>query len=271
MITIAGSGRMGRGLANAFDAKGVRCRVWSQRTGVKLSSVTGDATIVILAVPDDAITPVATQLAADRGVGQGQAVLHLSGVHTRAALLPLEPTGASLGSFHPLQTVADPESAPLRWRGAYAAVEGDDLAVAEAERIARVLELTTFRIRSEAKARYHAGAVMAGNYSVVLAGMAARLAREAGVPAELANRIYLPLLAGAVENLGSSGAVKALTGPIKRGDVATVQLHMATLDPDERQLYVALGLEALALARAGGLDPKLAMQVEAVLRRPTGR
>jgi predicted short-subunit dehydrogenase-like oxidoreductase (DUF2520 family) len=91
------------------------------------------------------------------------------------------------------------------------------------------------------------------------------------VPEDLANRIYLPLLAGAVENLGSSGAVKALTGPIKRGDVATVQLHMATLDPDERQLYVALGLEALALARAGGLDPKLAMAVEAVLRRPTGR
>lgn len=271
MITIAGSGRMGRGLANALDAKEVRCTVWSRRQGIPLSRVTADAAVVILAVPDDAITPLATALADSRGVGPGQAVLHLSGVHSRNALAPLDVTGAALGSFHPLQTVSDPESAPQRWRGAYAAVEGDDLAVGEAERIARVLGLTTFRITSEGKARYHAGAVMAGNYSVVLAGMAARLAREAGVPADLANRIYLPLLAGAVENLGSSGAVKALTGPIKRGDVATVQLHMSTLDPDERQLYVALGLEALQLARAAGLDPKLAMNVEAVLRRPTGR
>lgn len=271
MIVIVGGGRMGRGLSLALSAKGVACDVWKRNSGRPLSQATVPARVVILAVPDDAITPVARALAEERAITAPQAVLHLSGVLGRNALAPLFPTGAALGSFHPLQTVSDPESAAARWRGAYAAVEGDDRAATEADTIARYLGLTTFRIASEAKTRYHAGAVMAGNYSVVLAGMAARLAREAGVPEDLANRIYLPLLAGAVENLGSSGAVKALTGPIKRGDVATVQLHMNTLDPDERQLYVALGLEALALARAGGLDPRLAMAVEAVLRRPTGR
>lgn len=262
---------MGRGLALALADRDVPCEVWSRGQDRPLSAATPGATVVILALPDDVIASVAFGLAAARAIRESQTVLHLSGVHGRNALAALDVTGAALGSFHPLQTVADPESAAARWRGAYASVEGDVRAMSEAEQIARHLGLTTFRIASEAKVRYHAGAVMAGNYSVVLAGMAARLAREAGVPEDLANRIYLPLLAGAVENLGTSGAVKALTGPIKRGDAATVQLHLATLDPDERQLYVALGLEALQLARAAGLDPKLAMGVEAILRRPTGR
>lgn len=271
MILIAGAGRMGRGLGLALDAHKVACEVWSRGTGRPLASVTPRATVVILAVPDDAIASVAAQLAADKAIHESQAVLHLSGVYGRGALAALEGSGAALGSLHPLQTVSDPESAAARWRGAYASVEGDVRAMSEAERIARYLGLTTFRIASDAKVRYHAGAVMAGNYSVVLAGMAARLAREAGVPEDLANRIYLPLLAGAVENLGNSGAVRALTGPIKRGDAATVQLHLNTLDADERRLYIALGLEALQLARAAGLDPHLAMGVEAILRRPTGR
>lgn len=272
MIAIVGGGRMGRGLALALADAGEQCHLWSRREagGVVTDAVSGAAT-VILAVPDDAITPVAQQLAAAKAVTGDQVVVHLSGVHDRRALAALEPSGAGLGSLHPLQTVSDPATAAKRWRGAYAAVEGDDRAAAAASRIAELLGMQPFRIDAASKLKYHAGAVMAGNYSVVLAGMAARLAREAGVPEDLANRIYLPLLAGAVENLGNSGAVKALTGPIKRGDAATVQLHLNTLDPDERRLYIALGLEALQLARAAGLDPGLAMGVEAILRRPTGR
>ncbi len=272
MIAIVGGGRMGRGLALALADAGERCHLWSRREagGAVEEAVSGAAT-VILAVPDDAITLVARQLAVARAIGADQVVLHLSGVHSSGALEALAPAGAGLGSLHPLQTVSDPATAASRWRGAYAAVEGDDRAVTSGSRIAELLGMHPFRLAAASKLKYHAGAVMAGNYSVVLAGMAARLAREAGVPEDLANRIYLPLLAGAVENLGNSGAVKALTGPIKRGDAATVQLHLNTLDPDERQLYVALGLEALQLARAAGLDPVLAMGVEAILRRPTGR
>lgn len=272
MIAIVGGGRMGRGLALALAEAGETCHLWSRREagGVVADAVSGAAT-VILAVPDDAISAVAGELSRAKAIGAEQVVLHLSGVHNRSALADLDPSGAALGSLHPLQTVADPATAASRWRGAYAAVEGDDRAVTAASRIAQLLGLHPFRIDAASKIKYHAGAAMAGNYSVVLAGMAARMAREAGVPEALANRIYLPLLAGAVENLGSSGAVNALTGPIKRGDAATVQLHLATLSEDERRLYVALGLEALQLARAAGLDPKLAMGVEAILRRPTGR
>jgi predicted short-subunit dehydrogenase-like oxidoreductase (DUF2520 family) len=120
------------------------------------------------------------------------------------------------------------------------------------------------RLSGAAKPAYHAGAVMAANYTVALAGVAERLALEAGVPAETASRIYLPLVRGAAANL-ERGPGAALTGPIRRGDTRTVEAHLAALTGDERELYRRLGLEALRLARAGGIDPATADRLAALL------
>jgi predicted short-subunit dehydrogenase-like oxidoreductase (DUF2520 family) len=136
----------------------------------------------------------------------------------------------------------------------------------EGERLARLLGLHPFRLTTEQKAAYHAGAVMVGNYAVALAGAAARLAASAGVPRELAERMYLPLLAGAVENLGQQPASAALTGPVRRGDLSTIRAHLGVLSPEDRVLYAVLGLEALRLAREAGLDPGRASEVQQLLR-----
>jgi predicted short-subunit dehydrogenase-like oxidoreductase (DUF2520 family) len=257
---------MGRGLARGLADAGERVVLWSRReaAGAVGDAVAGAGTVV-LAVPDDAITPVALALAEAGAVEPGQVVLHLSGLHGREALAPLDGRGAALGSLHPLQAISDPGTAAVRWRGAYAAVEGDDRAVREAERLGRLLGLIPFRLRSDQKPVYHAGAVMAANYVVALAGAAERLGREAGVPAELAARLYLPLLFGALENLRSQSPIEALTGPIRRGDLATIEVHLAALSADDRRLYIDLGLEALKLARAGGLDPAIAGRIERAL------
>jgi predicted short-subunit dehydrogenase-like oxidoreductase (DUF2520 family) len=116
------------------------------------------------------------------------------------------------------------------------------------------------------KARYHASAVMASNFPVVLAALAARLLREAGLPAEAADGAVRALLAGAAENLAAaspaalaSGAV--LTGPVVRGDVETVARHLVALAGDDRAhaVYVALTAEAVKTLRAGGSEiPRLA-------------
>lgn len=267
MITIVGGGRMGRGLAGALSGAGERVTLWSRReaTGA-VDEAVGGASTVVLAVPDDAIGVVASGLAAAEAVTAEQVVLHLSGLHGRDALRPLAATGAALGSMHPLQTVSDPETAPERWRGAYAAVEGDERAVREGERLAALLGLTPFRLDAGQKAAYHAAAVIVGNYSVALAGAAARLASGAGVPAELAARMYLPLLAGALENLGRQSIASALTGPVRRGDLNTIRTHLDALPGDDRRLYAVLGLEAVRLAREAGLDRTRADEVERTLR-----
>jgi predicted short-subunit dehydrogenase-like oxidoreductase (DUF2520 family) len=221
---------------------------------------------VLLAVPDDSIAEVARHLSAASAIDATQTVLHLSGLHDRRALRALDGSGAALGSFHPLQTISDPATAASSWRGAYAAIEGDPRAVAEGRRLAGLLGLTPVEIPASAKATYHAGAVVASNYVVVLASVAARFAAGAGVPVELAERIYLPMLMGTAENLQRQSAAAALTGPVRRGDVATLRAHLEAIPLEDRRLYARLGLEALKLAREAGLDEGRAGEVERVLR-----
>ncbi len=258
---------MGRGLARALSIAGEQIVLWSRReaAGAVEGAVAGAATIV-LAVPDDAIADVARQLSAASAVESSQVVLHLSGLHDRRALRALEATGAALGSMHPLQTISDPDTAAERWRGCYAALEGDARAVAEGRRLAGLLDLIPLEIPSAAKAAYHAGAVVASNYVVALVGMAARLAIEAGVPSEVAGRLYLPMLTGVANNLQHQSPAAALTGPVRRGDVATLRAHLEAIPLGDRPLYARLGLEALRLAREAGLEEVKAAEVERVLR-----
>ena len=267
MIAIVGGGRMGRGLATALSEAGEQVVLWSRReaTGAVSAAVCGAAT-VLLAVPDDAITPVAAELASEGAIEAGQVVLHLSGLLDARALHPLGGAGAALGSWHPLQTISEAAIAAERWRGAVAAVEGDPRAVAEARRLSRLLGLEPIGLPAGAKAAYHAGAVIASNYVVALAAMASRVASAAGVPNDLAERMYLPLLLAAAENLAHMSPADALTGPVRRGDLATVRAHLEALAPEDRTLYGRLGLEALALARVAGLEPARAEAMERVLR-----
>ncbi len=121
------------------------------------------------------------------------------------------------------------------------------------------------RLPAGAKVLYHAGAVVASNYVVTLAGLAARWAEAAGLSAELAGQIYRPLLAGAAANLAGTSPPKALTGPIRRGDLDTVRAHLAALGPEDRRLYAVLGLETVRLAREGGLEPGIAQELSRLL------
>lgn len=275
-VAILGAGRMGQGLGLALHRASWRVRLLARtrheviaplilHSGQR-SEATLSSSVVLLAIPDDAIAGLASELASERAIGPKQVVLHLSGLLDRRALHALAGTGAGLGSFHPLQTVADPGAAPERLAGAYAGIEGDERALQAGEGLAGAMGMTAIRLSSAAKAVYHAGAVMAANYTVALAGVAERLAIEGGVPRDIAEQLYLPLIRGAVTNL-EAGPVAALTGPVRRGDVRTVEAHLSALTSNDRELYRLLGLAALRLARDGGLDPATADRVEAALTR----
>jgi predicted short-subunit dehydrogenase-like oxidoreductase (DUF2520 family) len=275
-VAILGAGRMGQGLGLALHRAGWRVLLLARTPHAVVAPLTlhagpraeatRAASILLLAVPDDAISGLAADLASERAVSADQTVLHLSGLLDRRALEPLAAIGPGLGSFHPLQTVADPLAAPERLCGAYAGIEGDPPALEAGESLARAMGMQAIRLPSGGKAAYHAGAVMAANYTVALAGVAERLAVEGGVSPDVAERLYLPLVRGAVDNL-ERGPVAALTGPIRRGDVRTVEAHLSALAANDRELYRLLGLAALQLARDGGLDPATADRVEAALSR----
>jgi predicted short-subunit dehydrogenase-like oxidoreductase (DUF2520 family) len=207
--------------------------------------------IVLLAVQDGSIAAAAAELATGGGVTARHVVLHLSGMLDQTPLAPLARTGAALGVFHPLQAIAQPETAPERLRGALAVLTGDARAIAAGETLARSLGLRPVVLPPPGKVRYHAAAAIASNYLVVLATVAERLMMQAGLSEDAARSGIRALMAGTLDNLSAEGPA-ALTGPIARGDVATVRAHLAALPPGLRTLYTALGRVAVDLAPLDG-------------------
>jgi len=266
---------MGQGLGMALKRRGYRVVLVnrSQREVIaplilhqgSRSEATAGAELVLIATPDDAIQEVAAELAAERAITHDQVVLHLSGLLDRGALASLADTGAGLGSFHPVQSVAEPATAAERLKGAYVGIEGDERALVVAERLANTLRMIPVRIPAEAKPAYHAGAAFVANYTVALVGVAERLARSAGVSPDVAGKLYLPLLGGALANLTALGPAAALTGAVRRGDIQTIQSHLDALSAENRELYRMVGRAAVLLAREAGLSETAAGKVDAVL------
>jgi predicted short-subunit dehydrogenase-like oxidoreductase (DUF2520 family) len=219
------------------------------------------ADVVLLAVRDDALEPLVQGLARRRA-RRGQVYLHLSGALTSRVLAPLRKHGAKVGSFHPLMTVAlAPREAATQFRGATFALEGDAAAVRAGRRLARALGGVPALVRAAARPAYHAGAVFASNFVVASLAAAEDLLVRCGMTRRAARGALAPLARASVQRSATIGPVAALTGPIARGDVATVRRHMAALDRDTRALYVALATKTLALARKGGLSAAKARAV----------
>ena len=290
-IGVIGPGRAGVGLGLALAQAGYDVKLHGRHkksVPAPLTLTVGDGTtpptwiaqvgVVILAVRDDAVRPLAESLAAGRAIGPTHVVLHLSGAQGQDALGPLVSSRAALGSLHPLQTIAEPERAPERLKGAWAAVEGMPRAVETAERLAQDLGMRSFRIATKSKPIYHAGAVFASNYLVVVEAVAQRLLRHAGLSDADAWAALRPLVEGTFENLARAEPRDALTGPVVRGDTATIARHLESLTLDDAKLYRALGRAALELAEKKGMDEATATNVAEALAtdlppviRPAGR
>ena len=259
-VGIVGAGRAGLGLGLALARTGHTVRLYARHlrpVPAPLTLTTGDlpawlsqVDVIVLAVPDAAIAAVACGLAAARLVHSSQTVLHLSGALGRDALSALGPSGAALGSLHPLQSLSDPATAPQRLSGAVAAVEGDERAVVVATALARGMGMEPVPVAAADKPTYHAAAVFAANFLVTLAATSQRLFVRAGLPPDGATRAVAALMQGTLDNVHAKGPKPgaALTGPVARGDVDTIRKHLAALAGADAALYRALSRAALALA-----------------------
>lgn len=292
-LVILGPGRMGLALGSALrDARGVdhitffgrgieppphplfepvaeELPEWESPPPVEYrmmpATLPQGTTILLLAVPDAVLAEVAYEVTRFGPAPSGCAALHLSGALSSDVLSPLHHAGYVTGSMHPLQAVADPWLSADRLHGVTFTLAGEPAAVAAGRRIASALAGSTLVVPPALRPVYHAAAVLASNYLVALAGAAVRVLGQAGVPEDDALAALLPLMRGTLENVAQLGVPAALTGPIARGDVDTLRLHLARLSPRERTLYCALGLELLELARAAGLAAERADEIEALL------
>lgn len=224
-------------------------------------------TAVVLSVPDDAIPEIATTLAGYGEAPPGAAAFHLSGAFSTEPLAPLHARGYAVGTIHPFQTVAHAITGTDLLPGSYFAVSGDPRALSVARRILNVLGSPSVTVPVARRPVYHAAGVFASNYLLAVLGAAARLLGRAGISPDEAFEAILPLARGTLANLEELGPVQALTGPIARGDLETVDLHLRTLEPGERRLYAALGRELLRTVPPADLEPEVRERLARLLER----
>jgi predicted short-subunit dehydrogenase-like oxidoreductase (DUF2520 family) len=197
-VTVIGRGRVGAAVAARLAERGVEVRD------------DGEGDVMLICVPDSAIAEVVRGLAPFNGwIG------HVSGATPLSALAPY----TRRFSLHPLQTFTRSRG-PEQLDGAFAAIAGESPeAVGIARELAELLGLEPFELGDDRRALYHAGAAVASNYLVTLYRIASRLFEEAGAPPHA----LVPLMERTIEN-GFE-----LTGPIARGDWATVEAHLEAI------------------------------------------
>jgi predicted short-subunit dehydrogenase-like oxidoreductase (DUF2520 family) len=232
---IVGRGRMGEALATALAESGIPVRGPFGRGADGVG-----AAVVVLCVPDREIGAAAAMLRPGVIVGHvsASAPLDLLAPHERFAL-------------HPLLSVAGPGA---RFAGAFCAIDGSTpRALGTARALGERLGMRVRVIGPTDRALYHAAASAASNFLVTVEWVAERLAEQVG----LDRAALSPLVLATVDNWTATGARRALTGPVVRGDEETVGRQRAAVAesaPDLLPLWDALVAGTRQLAASSPRD-----------------
>jgi len=270
-ISIVGAGRLGAALAERLDQAGYSISQIIARTSQpsmanagalaeKLHAQTASiheeqineeqikeeqikADVVWFCVPDEQVSRAAT--AFRPGQWKGKIAFHSSGVLTSEALQRLRKQGARIASVHPLMTFVHGSVPQLA--GVPFAIEGDRAAVRVAKQIVNKLKGHAIHLRTQDKVAYHAFATMVCPLLVSLLAAAEKTAALAGMSAAEARRRMMPILRQTLANYENLGPAGAFSGPIVRGDTATIRQHLKPLAaiPPARNAYAALANDAL--------------------------
>jgi len=281
VIGIVGAGAVGTALGVALSRVGwpiaavasrdpvrrdrFRHLVDGARAFAEPNALLEEVELIILAVPDDALAPLAGSLR----MYSGQAMIHTSGALGAEVLAPAMAAGTQIGAFHPLVAFADLERAVAALNGATVAIEGDDELAGLLGRMAEVLGARPVRLAPGTKSAYHAAAVLAAGGFVALLDAIAELGRVAGLDEAGSLAIYGPLIEQTLGNARALGIRAALTGPITRGDRGTLEAHLAALRahaPGVLDLYRAAAIREIQLAEErGALTPEAAADLRSSL------
>lgn len=260
-VVVVGRGALGRSLGRALGAELVPgrdvARAWEAPASPPL---------VLVAVPDGAIGDVARILAGLPHAPE-TAFAHLSGALTLDVLDPLREAGFDVGSIHPLQPFPSVRPPEAFHDTLFAVDASGDALRDELAALARRLGGRARRVRDAERVRYHAAAVLASADVVAVVSRACAVLGSLGWEEDEALAALLPLIRGSVDALSTRGVAGALSGPMRRGDVTTIQRHLAELADADDELtldaYRALGRSSLELSRRLGLPEDRAAALEA--------
>jgi predicted short-subunit dehydrogenase-like oxidoreductase (DUF2520 family) len=238
-VGVVGAGRLGSALSSALRAAGLDVEGPLGR-----GELPRERDAIVLCVPDGEIEAAAAAVA-----GAAPLIGHTSGA---TPLTALAPAGGAAFGMHPLQTFTGGDSDTFA--GAGCAIAGSTPeALAFAADLARTLGMAPFEIDDDGRAAYHASASVAANFLVTLQAAAERIAAGAGLEPAEARRLLIPLVRRTVENVAEHGPGHALTGPVARGDDATVAAQrraVAEAAPELLDLFDVLVAHTRELAGA---------------------
>jgi predicted short-subunit dehydrogenase-like oxidoreductase (DUF2520 family) len=286
-VSIIGAGKVGTTLAVLLKKAGYRIvSVMSRKksSARKLARLVGctsfsdslanlhfSTRILLLACPEETISAIVGEIKRNASIDFTRCIVfHTSGSLTCDVLAPLRKKGATVFSLHPIQTF--PKALPLsaqmeQMKDIWYGFEGERDALQFACRLVKDLGGRIVRIPKEEKILYHIVCVLASNYSVAILGAVETLARRVGN--DLTLRQVIPLIRTSIEHAFQLTPEKALTGPIARGSVSTVQKHLQKLEKVDKRLailYRQLGKQALEMVKKrNSLAPKLINQIQRIL------
>jgi len=262
-VSIVGAGNLGTALSVALPSAGYNVSLLAtrnvRRRGRELQAIARrlrarvvevgrtplETDLIWITVPDDAIAATARVLATSQE-WKGKFVFHSSGALTSDELAPLRRRGARVASVHPMMTFVR-RSVP-EFVGVAFAVEGQPAAVRAAKAMVQSLGGNAYVIRKQNKALYHAFGSFASPLVIALMASIETVGRAAGVRRQDVRRFAAPLLRRTWTNYLQHDAASAFSGPLARGDVATVRKHLSVLKdlPEIHAVYRALGRVALS-------------------------
>ncbi len=265
-ISIIGAGRLGTSLGVALSKKGYRIKSLSCQTSLSADEsqkIIGEGKsstdniqtaragdMVILCLPDEEIVKVTKELSAASINWSKKFVFHCSGLLSSEILKPLKTKGALTASIHPVQSFAHKKTPPEQFENIYFGLEGETQALEESQKIIRKLGGHCFIIAAENKTLYHTACSIASNFFVVLLDAASSLLKKVGLQEEQAFKVLLPLVKGTLHNVKKFDIHASLTGPVIRGDKASVEKHLEALRkfPSFYEMYRRLAFQALEIA-----------------------
>ena len=269
-IAIIGLGKVGAAVGYLLRSAGYEIVAVAGRTREKLlqnwtytqghlaeslAEAASLANCIIITTSDDAISSVCEEICRKGAILPGKKVLHMSGAGSLALLESARRAGAYVASIHPLQSFATVEDAINALPGSTFAITADEAILDWSSQMVLDLQGVPFILNDRDKPLYHAAACLASNYLTTLLHTVETIYQSLGLAPADAIKAFWPLVSGTIHNIEYKGTVKALTGPIARGDAGTVASHLATLGdrfPEFLPLYCVMGTETVAL----GLEKK---------------
>ncbi len=240
-------------------------------SAVATAAELGEAEFWLIATDDASIAAIAADLATRSVIRPGDVVFHCSGALASNILAPLQGCGAQVASVHPLHAFSDPVTSVASFPGSYCAVEGDTEAL---DKVIPIFEQAGGRlipIESDNKVLYHAASVMGSNFLVTLLDASLKTFAAAGVEPTKAAEILRPITHAMIDSALDSDPIRALTGPIARGDTGIIEKQFAALReklPELTELYRSLGLGNIRLSeQKGQADPQALGRLEQFLRK----